>query len=63
MGRAMIYEFGITVTGNLVRKFDQGANETVLTVTIEQARELRESLDLVLDFVDAQANTQEDPDG
>jgi len=47
-----ITEIGITIPGKVVRKYDEGANETTLTVNAVQARELDASLDLARQFLD-----------
>lgn len=49
-----ITELGVSVPGKVVRKYSDEADETTLTLTNEQARDLRHSLDTAVAFFDAQ---------
>ena len=49
-----IENLGVVVAGAVIRKYDQGANRTTLTVTLEQARSLHADLAKVLEFFDTQ---------
>ncbi len=51
-----ITELGVSVAGQVTRKYSKADDETTLTVTAEQARELRDSLDTAVRFFDQQSS-------
>lgn len=52
----VIHEVGITVKGSVVRKFD--GTTTTLLVSADQALEIREDLDTVIDLLGAEPDEQ-----
>jgi hypothetical protein len=50
-----ITELGVTVPGQVTRKFDKGANTPTLVVNEDQLRNLAGSADLALKIFDTQA--------
>jgi hypothetical protein len=55
-----ITELGVTVYGQITRKFDKGANKTTLLLSEGQVRELYRSLGQAMDFFDGVADEASD---